>query len=144
MNTYNVQLMLADYAVVADGKFTLVGAGWDITGPVVPPSALAVRTIVPWTRTNIVHHLKVELFDEDGRSFLVDGNPLMFECDFEVGRPAGIRPGTDLDAKQAVNFGPLPLVPGKGYTWRASINGETNDAWTVSFFVRAEPLRRAG
>jgi hypothetical protein len=54
----------------------------------------------------------------------------------EVGRPPGIRPGTDLDLPVAFNFPPLPLLPGKGYTWQVSIDGAATPAWTESFFVR--------
>ena len=36
-----VTMLLADYAAVADGKLTIVGGGWSVTGPVSPPFAIA-------------------------------------------------------------------------------------------------------
>jgi hypothetical protein len=41
VDTLNVTLVLADYAVVSDGKLTIVGGGWSITGPDPAPSAVA-------------------------------------------------------------------------------------------------------
>jgi len=55
----------------------------------------------------------------------------------EVGRPAGIKPGTALDFPVAINSGPLPLEPGL-YEWRLSINGEGDEDWRLAFSVRAE------
>jgi hypothetical protein len=35
-----------------------------------------------------------------------------------------------------MNFGSLPLAPGRRYVWKLSIDGETNDDWDREFFVR--------
>jgi len=56
---------------------------------------------------------------------------------FEVGRPAGLKPGTPLDFPVAVNSGPLPLEPGR-YEWRLTIDGEADDDWRLPFSVRVE------
>jgi hypothetical protein len=40
-------LLLADYAVVANGKLTIVGGGWMITGPDPLPFAIALKLEVP-------------------------------------------------------------------------------------------------
>ena len=71
-----------------------------------------------------------------------DGSePVVFFDDvpFEVGRPAGLKPGTPLDFPVAVNSGPLPLEPGR-YEWRLTIDGEADDDWRLPFSVR----RRGG
>lgn len=57
--------------------------------------------------------------------------------DFEVGRPPGLTPGSDIDLPLAVNVGPLPLPPGARYTWRLQIDGETQEHWQLSFTVRS-------
>ena len=56
-----------------------------------------------------------------------DEAPIVFfdDIEFEVGRPAGIKPGTPLELPLAITSGPLPLEPGKRYEWRLSINGRT-------------------
>jgi hypothetical protein len=66
-------LLLADYAVVSDGKLTIVGGGWSQTGP--EPAAFGIGLLiqVPWDQANTRHAFSVELstrtapvsFDED-------------------------------------------------------------------------------
>ena len=56
---------------------------------------------------------------------------------FEVGRPAGLKPGTPLDFPVAMNSGPLLLEPGI-YEWRLTIDGEVDDDWRLPFSVRFE------
>ena len=41
-------LMLADSAQEVGGKLYILGGGWSVTGPVVPPSAVAIKIDVPW------------------------------------------------------------------------------------------------
>ena len=42
-------MLLADYAVVADGKLYVSGGGWSVTSPGAP-SAIAMKLDVPWDR----------------------------------------------------------------------------------------------
>jgi hypothetical protein len=45
-----------------------------------------------------------------------------------------VKPGTSRDWPFAVNVGPgLPLQPGEIYVWRISINGKSEDGWTLPF-----------
>lgn len=136
-------MLLADFAQVADGKLTVVGGGWSITGPEPGPFGIAILIHVPWDLANTRHILRLELLDADGQPVVVeddDGNeqPIRFFDDwpFEVGRPPGIKPGTPLEFPVAVNSMPLPLEPGRRYEWRLSINGETRDDWRLPFSVR--------
>ena len=46
-----VTAMLADYAAAADGKLTIVGGGWTVTGPQPVPFAIAILVEVPWQLT---------------------------------------------------------------------------------------------
>jgi hypothetical protein len=136
-----VTLLLADYAVVTDGKLTVVGGGWSQTGP--EPSAFGIALLiqVPWDQANTVHTFSVELLDTDGAEVVVDGEEgdqaVAFGGEFEVGRPPGIKPGTPLDFPVAVNSSPLPLEPGR-YEWRLTIDGESRADWTLPFTVRLE------
>jgi hypothetical protein len=91
--------------------------------------------------------MRLELLDADGQPVEVeseggeaDGSePIVFFDDvpFEVGRPAGLKPGTPLDFPVAINSGPLLLDAGR-YEWRLTIDGEADDDWRLPFSVRAE------
>lgn len=136
-------MLLADYAQVADGKLTVVGGGWSLTGPDAVPFAIALLVQVPWDRANQRHVLRLELLDADGQPVPADdetGGPVVFFDDmpFEVGRPAGLKPGTYLDFPVAVNSAPMPLEPGQ-YEWRLTIDGEADPDWRLPFTVRSEP-----
>ena len=134
-------MLLADYAVVSDGKLTIVGGGWSQTGP--DPAAFGIGLLiqVPWDQANTPHTFAVELLDADGNpvSFETDDadeQPVAFGGDFEVGRPPGLKPGTPLDFPVAVNSTPLPLEPGR-YEWRLTIDGESRADWSLAFTVRS-------
>jgi hypothetical protein len=139
-----VTMLLADFAQVSDGKLTVVGGGWSITGPEPVPFGIGILVHVPWDLANTRHTLRLELLDADGRPVelaLEDGDeeqPVVFFDDvpFEVGRPPGIKPGTPLEFVVAVNSGPLPLEPGARYEWRLSIDGRQQDDWRLPFSVR--------
>ena len=137
-----VTLLLADYAVVSDGKLTVVGGGWSISGPAPQPFAIAIKIDVPWDQANIRHTLLLQLVDADGEPVIVptDGGerPLTIEGQFETGRPAGVKPGTPLDFMLAANLPPQPIPPGGRYEWRLSIDGETRDEWRLGFTTRPE------
>lgn len=139
-------MLLADYAQVADGKLTVVGGGWSITGPEPVPFGIAILVHVPWDQANRRHVLRLELLDTDGEAVLLEREgeepaPVVFfdDIEFEVGRPAGIKPGTSLELPLSINSGPLPLAPGGRYEWRLSIDGESDDDWRLPFSVREEP-----
>ncbi len=136
-------MMLADAAQEVGGKLYILGGGWSVTGPMPTPMAIALKIEVPWDRTNERHELLIELLDEDGNPVTVPGPddepvPLQVTGEFEVGRPAGIKRGTPIDSALAVTFGPLPLEGGRRYQWRLSIDGETDEDWTLGFSTRAE------
>lgn len=135
-------MMLADAAQEVGGKLYILGGGWSLTGPGPTPMAIALKIEVPWHRTNERHRLLLELLDDDGNPVLVPGEgeqrvPLQITGEFEVGRPPGTKPGTPIDSALAVNFGPLALEPGRRYQWRLSIDGESDEDWTLGFSTRA-------
>jgi hypothetical protein len=137
-----VTLMLADFAQVADGKLNVLGAGWCFTGPQPNPFALAGIIEVPWELTNRKHSFRFELIDLDGNTVDVDTPegcvPVAIDGGFEVGRPAGVRPGAYQPMPLALNSGPLPLPPGSHFEWRFSINGETQEDWRLAFSTRPD------
>jgi hypothetical protein len=137
-----VTMMLADYAQVADGKLTIVGGGWSVTGPMPVPFAIAVLFEVPWDRANMKHRFRLDLVDADGHMVFAqteDGEePVTIEGEFEAGRPPGLKPGTPLDVPIAINLPGPPVPPGGRYEWRLTVNGEQENDWRLPFSMRAE------
>lgn len=136
------QLILCDFAQVADGKLTIVGGGWNARGP---NSSMSIGILVgvPWTDTNEKHTWSLELLDQDGRvvELPAQAGPsrtLRIEGAIEVGRPAGVPPGTELPVPIAVNAGRIPLGEG-AYEWRLGIDGRSDDDWRAAFRVRPAP-----
>jgi hypothetical protein len=128
-----VTMMLADAAQEVNGKLYILGGGWSVTGPDLPPMALAV----PWSAANQQHEFFLGLVDADGHPVRVEGQDgdVGAGGTFEVGRPPGLPPGTDIDFAFAVTIGSLPLSPGR-YAWQLWIDGETREDWQRPFQVR--------
>jgi hypothetical protein len=134
-------ILLCDAAEAINGKLYVLGGGWSLTGPAPALSALAIKLDVPWTEANRKILVLIELVDADSQPFVVqdplgEPQPIKIGIEVEVGRPPGLLPGTPLDATLAFNVPPLPLSPGKRYTWRLSIDGETKEHWRAAFTVR--------
>jgi hypothetical protein len=132
-----VTLLLADFARVANGKLDVIGGGWSMMNAQGPFGFfVAVLFQIPWDQTNTKHTFRLELLDADGQGVTTpDGGTIRAEGDFEAGRPAGLRPGTPVDAPLVVPFGPLTLDAGR-YEIRLTIDGETKEDWFVAFTVR--------
>ena len=105
--------------------------------------ALAIKIEVPWDQANQQHACRLELLDSDGQAVLVDTGegeqPIFIEAGFEVGRPAGVKPGTPIDLPLAINIPPFPLEPSGRYEWRLTIDGESDADWRV---VASRPRSR--
>lgn len=136
-------LILADAAQVdPGGKAHMIGAGWTVTGPDMPPQAVVALIDVPWDATNQPHRIELRLLDADGQPVQVPGptgepQPLRLDQTVEVGRPPGVPSGTEIKVPLAINLGPgLPLTPGQRYRWQLDINGETREHWSAAFYVR--------
>ena len=135
-----VTMMLADAAQAVNGKLYILGGGWSLIGPDPTVSAIALKIEVDWNDANRRHQFHLELLDADGQAVRLptpEGEQTVeVRGDFEVGRPAGLIPGTPLDAAIAINIGPLPLTPGRRFVWRVTINGHTTPEWEVGFTTR--------
>lgn len=132
-------LILCDYASqeIPGGKVNIIGAGWSVTAPVPGPRAVAVFIKVAWTEANQPHKFSVRMMDADGRVVTAEGpagaQGIEFQGNLEVGRPAGIPEGSEIDAQFAINLVQLPLVPGQRYAWQLEIDG--TETARESFFV---------
>ena len=132
-------MLLADHAQVAEGKLYINGGGWNVIGPAPTPFAIALYVEVPWDQTNTKHSLLLELLDADGHPVVPPESEDAIRIEFpplEVGRPAGVKPGTPLGVSYAVNFGPLPLEPNGHYVWQLTIDGQQSDEWRLTFSTR--------
>jgi len=136
-----VTMLLADAAQEVNGKLFILGGGWSLTGPTVPPMAVALKIDVPWTEANRRHNWSLRLLDSDGNPVRVEtpeGHPdVGAGGHFEVGRPPRLAEGTDIDLAMAISVGPLPLKPGHRYVWRLEIDGQGAEDWQRSFSVRS-------
>lgn len=131
-------LLLADHAEAANGKLTVMGAGWTDAWRVRVPDApipithfgIGVSVLVPWTETNRPHHLVLRIEHEDGATEIG-----AIETDLEIGRPPGLPHGSDQRAVLAVNADiQFPLEGG----WRVAARlGEQTK--TASFRVHDNP-----
>jgi Family of unknown function (DUF6941) len=136
--------MLADHADAVGGKLYISGGGWSLTGPDPPPGAIAMDVKVPWDERDDEHQLVLELVDADGQAVLVPTQfgvqPLRIEAMLTldgVEVDPAVRPGTPLDAPFAINYAPVPLMPGQRYEWRLSVNDHHDEDWCLPFTVRA-------
>jgi hypothetical protein len=137
---FNINMLLADAAQVAGGKLFILGGGWSSITPGTP-FAVCGKIDIPWHQGTDWHTLRLELIDGDGNPFLVpmgdseEPEPLVFELP-PYRSPIGphVKPGTSLDWPFAVNIGPgLPLLAATMYEWRITINGKSEEGWSLPF-----------
>lgn len=107
------------------GKLHILGAGWDHLTVVGQPvgMALAILVKVPWDETNRRHDLEVRLLTDDGLPVEVQGTEVQARGPIEVGRPAGLRPGTEITLPVAMGFQGLSLDQGR-FVWEFRIAGD--------------------
>jgi hypothetical protein len=96
---------------------------------------------VGWNEANRPFDFVLRLTDGDGVVVHVPGpagtQPLEINGRLEVGRPAGIPQGSEIDASFVVPLQPLALAPGQRFTWR--LNFGDDEAASESFYVRPLP-----
>src|SRR5438128_2093163 len=130
-----VTMMLADHVQVSEGKLFISGGGWAIGGPGPIQCGVALLFHVPWDFTNRKIRFGVQLLDDDGRPVIQAGplgdQPVQVGGEFEVGRPAGVKPGTDINVPLAFNT-VLQLAPGRRYTWVLGVGGQPDARWSLS------------
>jgi hypothetical protein len=117
-------MILCDYAEELGGKLYMMGGGWSRNFTPNRPTnmALAIKLTIPWNEANRPSDITVRLVDDNHEPFRgQDGNEVAITGKVEVGRPAGLRPGSNLDAAFALRFDGLQLPPGT-YVWELLIN----------------------
>ncbi len=119
-----VTLILCDAAQEMGGKLYVLGGGWSQLhrANVPTPMSLAIMIKVPWDQANEKHEFEAVLMDADGERVQFEGNEIMAAGEFETGRPAGLKRGTDLDVPAVLSFNGLALPVG-GYRWEVFVDG---------------------
>ena len=113
--------MVADAVQVVGNKLYVMGGGWDrLTVQKFPANqqvGIALAFKVPWVETNEKHSFEIEIATEDAETLQ------KIEGALEVGRPPGVKPGSD----QRVQIGATASIqfkqPGQ-YLVIARIDGE--------------------
>lgn len=130
-------MLLCDHAQVAEGKLHLLGGGWTQIAAQASAHTVAMLVDVPWDRTNEQIRMVLSLHDDDGRPVLHPGEdqvPVSMTIAFEVGRPAGVRPGSPISMPLVVPVHGLALAPGRRYTWRLEVEGTpAHPDWSLAF-----------
>ena len=116
-------LLTADAASISDGKINMLGAGWTRISSGPANFCVVVRLEIPWSMTNVKIPWSLDLIDQDGHQYvpMENSGPLHFDGEVEVGRPAGVREGSSLEAPLLMPFVQLPLRTGK-YEWRFQVS----------------------
>ena len=139
----NATILLCDAAVVSEAKLFVLGGGWSLIGPGPTPMAIALKMDVDYDTIEEEHHWELFLEESDGGPVIFetpDGpRPVEVRGDFRVGKPEGMPVGAEIPVNIAINLGPLPLEPGKRFTWRLTINGADDRNWIASFATRGVP-----
>jgi hypothetical protein len=117
-------LLLCDAAEAVNGKFYILGGGWSVIfAPGVPTNVtLAVKLAVPWDQANQKHKVRASLLDADGDPVDLGKGDVYAEGEIEVGRPPGLKPGTNLDVLFVLPFGALAFEAGS-YVWLLEVAG---------------------
>jgi len=132
-------VLLCDAAQMVGGKLYVLGGGWSRVLALAPLNmALAVYLKVPWHEANRAMPLRIDLVTEDGRAVPAGEGQggIRLEVQVEVGRPPGLRPGTDLDTAFVIPINGMVLEPAV-YLWNISIDNQRVE--TITFEVLAPP-----
>lgn len=140
-------LVLADSATTdrASGKIHMLGAGWSLTGPAVPPSAIAGFLRIPWGEASEQVRFRLHLIDEEGEPVKIpqgDGGdlPIGFEGTLALNDAQADHEEAKwvpMNLSFSVSLPPLPLTTGHPYEWIFEVEGSR--VASVRFVVRPGP-----
>jgi hypothetical protein len=153
-----VDMMLADYATVHQGKLFITGAGINLI--LVPPTepylvnfGVGITVAVPWTATNQNHRIKIALVDNDEQNIPIaqvppgvsvpEGEEGMIHGNINVGRSPSMEVGEDSIVPLAFQFPSLPLPHPGAYKLTMQIDG--TDVASIRFrIVAPQPMSFGG
>ncbi|WP_157498421.1 DUF6941 family protein [Leifsonia sp. Leaf336] len=110
--------MLCDFAEEVNGKLYVMGGGWTRALKQFDSVSFSIagKLFIPWNDTNRRLATQLALFDGDGTPVEVNGERVVVDADLEVGRPAGVLQGTEIDIPLTFRFNNVPLSAGR-YRW---------------------------
>lgn len=119
-------MLLCDAADEVGGKLYIMGGGWThlLQADVPTSMALAVVLSVDWNETNERHQVEAALRTDDGEQVKAGDQPVVQAGQIEVGRPAGLKPGSAISVPVAMSFHGLAL-PAGGYVWELRVGSDT-------------------
>jgi hypothetical protein len=117
--------LLADAMEVSGDRIHVLGGGWDTLWAHDFPAAIhslaiGLKLRIPWTKANRRFVVEIDLENEDGLSIL---GPRRVVHPFEVGRPAGLPPGSDQTLAWGYTFHHLEIPRSGGYSFVIRIDG---------------------
>jgi hypothetical protein len=138
-------LLLCDSAQpdLATGKIHMLGAGWSVTGPAVPPMTIAVFLRLSWGEASSPHEFSLDLVDDDGKPVTAlsqEGDrPIQFSGNIGLDNAAQAAADENLrkiglQSSFTVNVPPPPLNPGCHYKWTFTVDGE--ELSSIPFSIR--------
>ncbi|MEO3804911.1 hypothetical protein [Nonomuraea sp. B1E8] len=139
-------LVLADSATTdrASGKVHMLGAGWSLTGPAIPPSAITGFLRIPWNEAGDEVRFRLQLLDDAHQAVTLlhdeaDTRPVRYEGTVALrnAQPADeVMWQVPMNLSFAISIPPLPLASGRTYEWMLEV--EDVEVASVRFAVRPE------
>jgi hypothetical protein len=135
-------LLLANHVEVQNGLLYVSGGGWanlfrGLLNPEEPAPinhfGIAASVVIPWDETNQGHNLLIWIERENGQEIA------RIEGGIEVGRPSGLRPGTE--QRVAVGFGLDVQFPEEGSYRAVAQIGEDTRSVEFQVFNEAKPAQ---
>jgi len=135
-------ILLSDAAQVdSNGKVGLLGAGWTVTGPNVPPMAVTVFLRVSWEEADQRHAFRLRLLDDEDQPVLRPGGdekPVEFSGQLRLDKRRALPDDetrlVDIQVPVSVTVHLPALHGGHRYRWVFDIEGK--ELASTSFVVR--------
>jgi hypothetical protein len=111
-------MLLCDSAQEVGGKLYVLGGGWTNLLQADAPSSMALAILIhfDWNEANKRQTIELELITDEGELVEQEEQAVRIATAVEVGRPPGVKPGSEINAALAPSFLGLTLAAG-GYVW---------------------------
>ncbi|WP_146103662.1 DUF6941 family protein [Nonomuraea solani] len=141
----DAHIILSDAAQKdASGKVGLLGAGWTITGPKVPPMAVTVFLRIGWEEASRLRRWMLRLLDDQDKVVSAPDDP---ERRVEFDGHLGLNEASDVVLEEEANLVDLAtslaiqvqtpqLEGGRRYRWVFDVEGE--ELASIAFVVRKD------
>jgi hypothetical protein len=137
VNRFQVDAILCDSAVTAEGKLYIQGGGWNNLNPQSYPARVArvglgIVVTVPYSATNQNHSLRITLMDDDGNHMTIGGEigpdgdkrqAKEIQAQFIMGRPPTLAPGDAQVAALALNIDGMEIAAPGAYAFVLAVDG---------------------